>query len=208
MATTSTPTSNSPAPRQDSPDSSAVPAVAQPNDEQQPEAPRRTSFNFLRRKNSAETRGSHRSASTGKMSKKAKMLAQEEALRSQKATASLPVQPPRLPSHSFLPHIDSFGGEDFRPDSVAIVSNQAGAHSHPNFSRPSVEHARMTPASTLSVAPPMPVRSPSPSYMDYDPYPRAESMTNRGRYSYASSQVTSINSPRRVRRRKDPTPFK
>jgi hypothetical protein len=44
--------------------------------------------------------------------------------------------------------------------------------------------------------------------MDYDPYPRTESMTNRGRYSYASSQISTVNSPRRVRRRKDPTPFK
>jgi septin family protein len=32
-------------------------------------------------------------------------------------------------------------------------------------------------------------------------------MTHRGRFSYASSAVSSINSPRRVRRRKDPTPF-
>ena len=41
-----------------------------------------------------------------------------------------------------------------------------------------------------------------------DPYARTESMTNRGRYSYASSAISTINSPRRVRRRKDPTPFK
>ncbi|RKU45396.1 hypothetical protein DL546_004710 [Coniochaeta pulveracea] len=32
-------------------------------------------------------------------------------------------------------------------------------------------------------------------------------MTHRGRYSYASSAMSTINSPRRVRRRKDPTPF-
>jgi hypothetical protein len=42
----------------------------------------------------------------------------------------------------------------------------------------------------------------------FDPYARTESMTHRGRYSYASSAVSTINSPRRVRRRKDPTPFK
>lgn len=41
-----------------------------------------------------------------------------------------------------------------------------------------------------------------------DQYSRSESMTNRGRYSYASSAVSTLNSPRRVRRRKDPTPFK
>jgi len=32
-------------------------------------------------------------------------------------------------------------------------------------------------------------------------------MAHRGRYSYASSAISTINSPRRVRRRKDPTPF-
>ena len=38
----------------------------------------------------------------------------------------------------------------------------------------------------------------------FDPYARTESMTHRGRYSYASSAISTINSPRRVRRRKDP----
>lgn len=41
-----------------------------------------------------------------------------------------------------------------------------------------------------------------------DIYARTESMTHRGRYSYASSAVSTINSPRRLRRRKDPTPYK
>ena len=41
-----------------------------------------------------------------------------------------------------------------------------------------------------------------------DPYANVGSMAHRGRYSYASSAVSSVNSPRRVRRRKDPTPFK
>lgn len=42
-----------------------------------------------------------------------------------------------------------------------------------------------------------------------DPYAKEGSMAHRGRYSYASSAVSStMNSPRRVRRRKDPTPFK
>ncbi|RMD44701.1 hypothetical protein DV735_g278, partial [Chaetothyriales sp. CBS 134920] len=40
-----------------------------------------------------------------------------------------------------------------------------------------------------------------------DPYSRTESMTHRGRYSYAPSVVSNTSSPRRVRRRKDPTPF-
>lgn len=50
--------------------------------------------------------------------------------------------------------------------------------------------------------------SPPTSYAPFDPYARTESMTHRGRYSYASSAMSTLNSPRRVRRRKDPTPFK
>ena len=53
-------------------------------------------------------------------------------------------------------------------------------------------------------SPPVP---PIPEGM-FDPYARTESMTHRGRHSYASSAVSTINSPRRIRRRKDPTPFK
>ncbi|KAH7406191.1 hypothetical protein DE146DRAFT_436049 [Phaeosphaeria sp. MPI-PUGE-AT-0046c] len=185
--------------KEGSPDASAVPRVA--NGDQQ----RRTSFSFLRR-SSAEARGTNRSASGGKMSRKQKALAQEEAQRKQREAAMLPKQPPRLPSHSALPQIESFGGDAYRPDSVAIVSNKVGNYAH-NFSRPSMDSHRMQPQrDNLAVAPPMPGTSPS-SYIDFDPYPRAESMTHRGRYSYASSQISTVNSPRRVRRRKDPTPF-
>lgn len=49
---------------------------------------------------------------------------------------------------------------------------------------------------------------PVPPVPAIDPYARTESMTHRGRYSYASSAVSSVNSPRRLRRRKDPTPYK
>lgn len=147
------------------------------------------------------------------MSKKQKALAQEEALRRQREATMLPKQPPRLPSHSALPQIATFGGEETRPDSVAIVSNKAGTYNpnaH-NFSRPSTDTYRMPHQSSPAVAAPAPapaVGSSPSTYMDYDPYPRTESMTNRGRYSYASSQISTVNSPRRVRRRKDPTPFK
>ncbi|KAF2009337.1 hypothetical protein BU24DRAFT_326090, partial [Aaosphaeria arxii CBS 175.79] len=164
--------------------------------------PRRSSFNFLRRKSSSENRNGQRSTSGGKMSKKQKALAQEEALRRQREAAMLPKQPPQLPSHSPLPQINTFGGEDARPDSVAIISNKAGNY-NPNFSRPSVEQSR---APTTGTSMP-PIPGSSSSYMDFDPYPRTESMAHRGRYSYASSAVSTVNSPRRVRRRKDPTPF-
>jgi hypothetical protein len=53
--------------------------------------------------------------------------------------------------------------------------------------------------------PPVPVASANEPV---DPYARTESMTHRGRYSYASSAVSTMTNPRRVRRRKDPTPYK
>ena len=53
--------------------------------------------------------------------------------------------------------------------------------------------------------PPVPTGSPTESI---DPYARTESMTHRGRYSYASSAISTVTNPRRVRRRKDPTPYK
>lgn len=192
--------------RDGSPDDNALPATAALSHS----ASRRSSFSFLRRKSSSETRN-------GKMSKKQKALAQEEALRRQRE-AAMRQPPPRLPNHSPLPQIDHFGGTEHddagaRPDSIAIVSNKMGSYStnlSTNFSRPSLDH-RMPPAASNPLAVPVPpMPAASPSYMDYDPYPRSESMTHRGRYSYASSAISTVgvNSPRRVRRRKDPTPFK
>jgi hypothetical protein len=58
---------------------------------------------------------------------------------------------------------------------------------------------------TNLAAPPASVKS---SNEPVDPYARTESMTHRGRYSYASSAVSTMTNPRRVRRRKDPTPYK
>lgn len=57
-------------------------------------------------------------------------------------------------------------------------------------------------------APPVPAMPAGYAEAPVDPYARTESMTHRGRYSYASSAVSTLNSPRRVRRRKDPTPYK
>ncbi|EXJ79598.1 hypothetical protein A1O3_07877 [Capronia epimyces CBS 606.96] len=93
--------------------------------------------------------------------------------------------PPRLPGYTPQPlGIQTFGGENYNP--------HAASPHHPNGVRG---------------APPVP---PLPEQKDkdlVDPYARTESMTHRGRYSYATSTVSTINSPRRVRRRKDPTPY-
>ena len=93
--------------------------------------------------------------------------------------------PPALPTVAPQPVIESFGGEDYIP------------------------RTSMSPSSNgVRGAPPMP---PIPRSYDQavDPYARTESMTHRSRYSYAHSTTSSaVNSPRRVRRRKDPTPYK
>ncbi|KZM19783.1 GTP binding [Ascochyta rabiei] len=190
--------SNTPLAKDGSPDPSAAPPSN--GDFQAAAAARRSSFSFLRKRSSENKISTSRAPS---MSRKQKALAQEEALRKQREAAMLPKEPPRLPSHPPLPQIASFGGEH-RPDSVAIVSNKIGNYSQ-NFSRPSIEQHRMAPTTNLAVLPPVP--GSSHSYMDTDPYARTESMTNRGRYSYASSQISAVNSPRRVRKKKQPTPF-
>ncbi|PKS09212.1 hypothetical protein jhhlp_003826 [Lomentospora prolificans] len=104
--------------------------------------------------------------------------------------------PPKLPDvyrgHEQLSN--SFGTE-LRPDSVSIISGKTDLYS----GRPSMDPGR-APLSAIPAPPPVPTTP-------WDPYARTESMTHRGRYSYASSAISTINSPRRVRRRKDPTPF-
>lgn len=171
-----------------------------------------------------DSNGSTRSFTMLRKSSKLKAQQAEQ----QRREASLPREPPHLPSLNPLPGIATFGGEDARPDSVAIFNN-AYTHSQPsatNFSRPSAMApsssftSSSSPAYAARRANGIPRDSTSPpdskatktngEYVGNPSTDRTESMTNRGRYSYASStvNVNSINSPRRVRRRKDPTPFK
>lgn len=164
---------------------------------------RRTSLGLFRRKSGSEL----------KPTKKQQALAKEQELerRRQEAT-TIPMSPPRLPdlyngqTQPTLP----FGGDRDRPDSIAIISgNISGKVSNGRISMDS-RNGR----NGAVVAPPVP---PIPANLNgsrngdwVDPYARTESMTHRGRYSYASSAISqgTINSPRRVRRRKDPTPYK
>ena len=155
--------------------------------------PRRSSLGLLlRRTKSGELKGS----------KKQQALAAREAeAKREREAAAIPKSPPRLPDlYGGAPPtvIESFGGED-RPDSVAIISGRAQG-------RASMEPGRTTTSPGSVPIPPIPNGSRNGDWVD--PYARTESMTHRGRYSYASSAVSTINSPRRVRRRKDPTPFK
>lgn len=159
--------------------------------------PRRSSLGLLlRRSKSGEL----------KPSKKQQAIAQQQELeRQRREAAAIPKLPPRLPDlyNGQKPTHLPFGGED-RPDSIAIVSNRAGGYQN---GRGSIDPGRSSMPTSGIPIPPMP--SNGVRNGDWvDPYARTESMTHRGRYSYASSAVSTINSPRRVRRRKDPTPFK
>ncbi|KAF4583302.1 putative septin aspE [Ophiocordyceps camponoti-floridani] len=101
------------------------------------------------------------------------------------------INPPVLPEfRKSNDHLSKSFGPDLHP--VPAYSLSAS---------PSARLSQETPRNYVApVYPPVP---PIP----YEVYDRSESMTHRGRYSYASSAVSTINGPRRVRRRKDPTPF-
>ncbi|EXJ85390.1 hypothetical protein A1O1_05754 [Capronia coronata CBS 617.96] len=93
--------------------------------------------------------------------------------------------PPRLPGYTPQPlGIQTFGGDNNIPHSASAGHTNGTGHTPP--------------------VPPLPEQKEKEVV---DPYARTESMTHRGRYSYATSTISSINSPRRVRRRKDPTPY-
>jgi len=169
----------------------------------------RRSFSFLRGTRTPSGQSS-RVVSGGKMSKKQKQIAQEELDRQQREAATR--SPPKLPTPSTLPSINTLGGSpnDPRPDSIAIVSNRTAGF-YRNTSQHFYDPNQAFSNPRAVPVPPIPGGSiPTSRNGDFDPYARTESMTHRGRYSYASSAVSmgTATSPRRVRRRKDPTPFK
>ncbi|KAI0602554.1 hypothetical protein F4775DRAFT_534446 [Biscogniauxia sp. FL1348] len=151
--------------------------------------PRRSSFGMLLRRS--------KSGDLGKGGRKASHNKEQQK-------EAVPKNPPRLPDlyNGARPQpLQSFEADN-RPDSFAIVSGTADHSFHHHPPRASIDPGR--PSMSSLASPPVP---PVPNGAWVDPYARTESMTHRGRYSYASSAISTINSPRRVRRRKDPTPF-
>ncbi|KAL2353747.1 hypothetical protein BJ546DRAFT_109431 [Cryomyces antarcticus] len=196
---------DTPSPESASP---APPVLTVPKISREELPPRRSSFAFLKRSKSTDPL-SNRSVSGSKMNRKQKALFEEDELRKQREAAAVSKRPPRIPSYSPFPAIHTFGGESTRPDSVAIISNRTNNYSRvSSFSRPFMSSIPSTPLSNIPM-PSIPGSSPANRNGEYvDPYEKSESMTHRSRYSYASSAaVSNINSPRRIRRRKDPTPF-
>ncbi|KAK2629682.1 hypothetical protein QTJ16_000502 [Diplocarpon rosae] len=185
-------------------------AAATPGNLKENLPPRRSSLGLLlRRTKSGELKPSK------KQQQQAILRDQEIERQRREAAAAVPKLPPRLPDlyygqqQTTLP----FCQDEDRRNPVAPIpnnnyNNRSGAY--PN-GRPSMEPPRAV-AMAVSSGPVPPIPPIPSSYGSrngdwVDPYARTESMTHRGRYSYASSAVSSINSPRRVRRRKDPTPF-
>ncbi|OAQ86302.1 Sep4b [Purpureocillium lilacinum] len=145
--------------------------------------PRRSSFGMLLKRS--------KSGDFGK-GKKAQALKEAELERQRQAAASR--VPPKLPE--FSNHSEQLS-KSLGPDLQSSEPAYSLSPGHHGVSRGSAEAPRSYSAANHPPVPPVP----------FDPYARTESMTHRGRYSYASSAISTINSPRRVRRRKDPTPF-
>ena len=168
------------------PEQTALPAISDVRNGRDEDQQRKSSLSFLRRQKSTEPLGSR-----GSKKQRARQE-QEEELRRQREANAVPKQPPKLPDFAPQPRLKTWDGQDIKSESVTGISTRI-------TSKGSMDKQQNRNAS----APPMPPKAP-----EFDPYARTESMTHRGRYSYASSAVSTINSPRRVRRRKDPTPYK
>lgn len=167
---------------------------------------RRGSFSFLRRSKSRDRSASGSSTPARKLSKKRlrpKEMPPEE----------IPASPPRVPLVPRVPDLPTFGGEDSRPDGAEIMSNRAEGTYQRRLAQKQSHETKGSQMYRGMPIPPVPPIPPIPGHIPQspkttDPWFRAESMANRGRYSYASSAVSTINSPRKIRRRKDPTPYK
>ena len=164
---------------------------------------RKGSFSFLKRSKSRD-RASSGSAPMRKLSKKASKKVKEEELR--RLRDEIGERPPRIPAVPSQPEMQSFGGDDRRADSAAIMSNRAAGSFPQRLAQKASQEQYGSNNYRPMVVPPVP---PIPPVPGQTPTQAAfESMANRGRYSYASSAISTINSPRKIRRRKDPTPFK
>lgn len=167
---------------------------------------RKGSFSFLRRSKSRERSTSGSTTPARKLSKKDR----SRVRRQDKLQEQMPSPPPKIPIIPHPPDLQGFGGEDTRPD---IMSNRAGGSFKYRLAQKTSQETlgsdmyRGMPVPPVPPIPPIPGTATTPkTYIDA--FPRTESLVNRGRYSYASSAISTVNSPRKIRRRKDPTPFK
>ena len=166
---------------------------------------RKGSFSFLRRRSTSTGNAPQR-----KLSKKERTKARKREM----SYEQIPSRPPRIPVIAHQPDIQPFGGDEKVPDNAHIMSQRsAGSFQHRLAQKTSQEMVgsdmyRGMPVPPVPPIPPIPGVASTNKVSHVDPYSRNESMTHRGRSSYASSAISTINSPRKLRRRKDPTPLK
>lgn len=171
---------------------------------------RKGSFSFLRRSKSRERSVSGSSTTQGKLSKKERFRMREQEMMQEQ----IPSRPPRIPIVPPLPDLHTFGGDDARSEGLAIMSNRANGSFQHRLAQKASQEARESEIYRGMPIPPVPPIPAIPGMVPInkspyvDAFPASESMAHRGRYSYASSAISTINSPRKIRRRKDPTPFK
>jgi hypothetical protein len=214
---------------------SAPPSQALPNHPFDDHVQDRTSSSFFRSRSRSKSREGR--SNMLRRGSKAKQQQQAELERREREAQMLPKQPPRLPSHLPLPGMPTFDGHDTRPDSIAMFNQHAhsnrglppSSYTHNHAQTPAQTAANFSRPGNVAMASAHRDNSSSPAYAlrgasaSVSPPPagiaatngddsteRTGSMTNRGRYDYtaAASQSGHVNSPRRMRRRKDPTPFK
>lgn len=156
---------------------------------------RRGSFSFLRRTKSGTPLPVAKSLPSSRLNKKQRGESKEDEM----SKASVPNIAPRIPDIPRPAQLQTFGGENAKP--VPAPSGSA---------RIEISPAKNTGYHTYGTVPipqvPGFVHDLRGEYADASG--RTDSMTHRGRFSYASSAISTINNPRRMRRRKDPTPFK
>lgn len=161
-----------------------------------PPANRRPSFGSLLRR-----------SKSGDMGKKAQAAREAELERQRQR------RPPRIPdfANSTGQQLSKALSTQLRLDPEHFASNGPqvpyNGPNHFNQGRHDGSVGTSRTYTTSASPPPIPGLHHPVQPPPFDPYAATESMTHRGRYSYASSAISTINSPRRVRRRKDPTPF-
>ena len=167
---------------------------------------RKGSFSFLRRSKSRDRSTSGSTTPQRKLSRKERIRIREQEMMAEK----IPAQPPRIPNVPHQPDLQSFGGGD----SAAVMSDRSvGSFQNRLAQKTSQETIgadmyRGMQVPPVPPIPPIPGAIPANKSSYVDAFARTGSMAHRGRYSYASSAISTINSPRKIRRRKDPTPFK
>ena len=171
---------------------------------------RKGSFRFLRRSKSRDRSSSGSATPQRKLSKKERSKARQNDMMQEQ----IPSRPPRIPNVPRQPELGTFGGESEMPDTAAIMSNRSAGSFQQRLAQKTSQETigrdtyRGMPIPPVPPIPPIPGITSANKASYTDAFSRTESMAHRGRYSYASSAISTINSPRKIRRRKDPTPFK